>query len=157
MSELRKLAEAAKEWSNVTEIRSDRGDYGCTIGGMVDGEFYPVVTVECESYYADSMPLAAYIAAANPATVIGLMDEIDRLRNEAVAADIRIANDALVIAGLTAERDAAQADAKRLEWLSQQGVSFGFQDIYEGNKWEIGGPYATLRIAIDAEMKGEQP
>ena len=83
--------------------------------------------------------------------------EIDRLRNEAVAADIRIGNDALVIAGLTAERDAAQADAKRLEWLSQQGVSFGFQDIHEGNKWEIGGPYATLRIAIDAEMKGEQP
>ena len=107
-----------------------------------------------------------------------LLDEIDRLRTEAVAADIRIANDALVIAGLTAERDAlarckladqdayvamrdqrdaALADAKRLEWLSQQGVSFGFQDIYEGNKWEIGGPYATLRIAIDAEMKGEQP
>ena len=55
------------------------------------------------------------------------------------------------------QRDAALADAKRLEWLSQQGVSFGFQDIYEGNKWEIGGPYATLRIAIDAEMKGEQP
>ena len=98
-----------------------------------------------------------FYAAANPAAVIGLLDEIDRLRTEAVAADIRIANDALVIAGLTAERDAAQADAKRLEWLSQQGVSFGFEDIHEGNKWEIGGPYATLRIAIDAEMKGEQP
>lgn len=117
-----------------------------------------------------------YIAAVSPATVLGLMDEIDRLRTEAVAADIRIANDALVIAELRAERDAlarckladqdayvamcdqrdaAQADAKRLEWLSRQGVSFGFQDIHEGNKWEIGGPYATLRIAIDAEMKGE--
>ena len=104
------------------------------------------------------------------ATVIGLMDEIDRLRTEAVAADIRIENDKLefqriyavlrshaeVTQKAGAERDAAQADAKRLEWLSQQGVSFGFEDIHEGNKWEIGGPYATLRIAIDAEMKGEQ-
>ena len=98
-----------------------------------------------------------FYAAASPALVITLSDEIDRLRTEAVAADIRIGNAALVIAGLTAEREAALADAKRLEWLSQQGVSFGFQDIYEGNKWEIGGPYATLRIAIDAEMKGEQP
>ena len=119
-----------------------------------------------------------FYAAASPALVITLSDEIDRLRTEAVAADIRIENDALLIAGLIADRDtlarckladqdayvamrdqrdAALADAKRLEWLSQQGVSFGFQDIYEGNKWEIGGPYATLRIAIDAEMKGEQP
>ena len=134
MSELRKLAEAAL---SLNEPWWDLGDAR-------------VSTSFCDQD-------AAYIAAANPATVIGLMDEIDRLRNEAVAADIRIANDALVIAGLTAERDAAQADAKRLEWLSQQGVSFGFQDIYEGNKWKIGGPYATLRIAIDAEMKGEQP
>ena len=31
--------------------------------------------------------------------------EIDRLRTEAVAADIRIANDSAAIAGLTAERD----------------------------------------------------
>jgi len=38
--------------------------------------------------------------------------EIDRLNNEAVSADLRIANDALVIAGLTAERDEAQLDAE---------------------------------------------
>ena len=125
MSELRKLAEAAKEWSNVTEIRSDTGDYGCTIGGMVDGEFYPVVTVECEIYYADSMPLAAYIAAANPATVIGLMDEIDRLRTEAVAADIRIENDALVIAGLTAERDALLVRVTALESIANSDDGAG--------------------------------
>jgi len=56
---------------------------------------------------------------------------------------------------LTAQVEQYKADAEMLEWLSHQGVSFGFQDIYEGNRWEIAGPYATLRIAIASEMKGQ--
>lgn len=52
--------------------------------------------------------------------VEALQEEIERLTGEAVAADIRIANDALVIAGLTAERDAPKAERADLLGLALQ-------------------------------------
>lgn len=55
-----------------------------------------------------------FYAAASPAQVITLLDEIDRLRTESVAADIRISNDARTIAELTAERDDAHKDLGNL-------------------------------------------
>ena len=129
------------------------------------------------------------ITTDNSQTLVNALAEIERLKAEAVAADIRITNDAALvdrlnseletlskIAGLAsverdaykasaeeqvervieiaAERDAAQADAKRLEWLSRQTEAYGFEE-HEGNGWRIAGPYATLREAIDEAM-GEQ-
>jgi hypothetical protein len=45
-----------------------------------------------------------------------------------------------------------EKDAARLDFLDQQSTSYGFEDMHEGNKWEIGGPYATIRNAIDAAI-----
>jgi hypothetical protein len=53
-----------------------------------------------------------------------------------------------------AERDALKADAERLDWFETQGISYGFEGVLEGNRWGICGPFTTLRIAIDAAMKG---
>jgi len=53
-----------------------------------------------------------------------------------------------------AERMKAESvleDAARLDWLDQQCEGYGFQDIHEGNRWEISGPYANVRQAIDYE------
>lgn len=47
--------------------------------------------------------------------------------------------------------DGVLEDAVRLDWLDQQCEVYGFQDIHEGNCWEISGPYANVRVAIDAE------
>ena len=47
--------------------------------------------------------------------------------------------------------DSVLEDAARLDWLDQQCEAYGFQDIHEGNRWEISGPYANVRVAIDAE------
>ena len=47
--------------------------------------------------------------------------------------------------------DSVQEDVARLDWLDQQCEAYGFQDIHEGNRWEIGGAYANVREAIDAE------
>ena len=47
--------------------------------------------------------------------------------------------------------DSVLEDAERLDWLDQQCEAYGFQDIHEGNLWEISGPYANVRKAIDAE------
>lgn len=83
--ELRKLAEAAKEWSNVTAIRKhEDADGVCVIGGEdEDGNFYPVIEIDCDQYYADSKPLATYIAAANPATILSLLDRLEKAEKDA--------------------------------------------------------------------------
>jgi len=47
--------------------------------------------------------------------------------------------------------DSVLEDAARLDWLDHQRESYGFQDIHEGNRWEISGAYANVREAIDAE------
>lgn len=85
---------------------------------------------------------AAYIAAANPTIVIGLLDEIERL---------------------TAERDAAIADAKRYRWLCENGDADGGLFIGTGRNgtWGECGHSAYhykehADAAIDKAMKGEQ-
>jgi hypothetical protein len=52
---------------------------------------------------------------------------------------------------ITHEEDSVLEDAARLDWLDQQCEAYGFQDIHEGNRWEISGAYANVRDAIDAE------
>lgn len=48
--------------------------------------------------------------------------------------------------------DSVLEDAARLDWLDQQcGGAYGFEDMHEGNRWEIMGAYANVRQAIDAE------
>lgn len=49
------------------------------------------------------------------------------------------------------QADSVLEDAARLDWLDQQCEAYGFQDIHEGNRWEISGAYANVREAIDAE------
>ena len=132
---------------------------------------------------ADEIASAGHAGWGN--TMRDAADEIDRLRTEAVAADIRIANDALVIAGLTAERDAlarckladqdayvamrdqrdaALADAKRYRWLCENGDADGGLFIGTGRNgtWGECGHSAYhykehADAAIDKAMKGEQP
>lgn len=48
-----------------------------------------------------------------------------------------------------AEIKALRKDAERLDWLDQQSESYGFQDIHEGNRWLIEGPFSSLHAAID--------
>lgn len=50
-----------------------------------------------------------------------------------------------------ASADSVLEDAARLDWLDQQCEGYGFQDSHEGNRWEISGPYANVRQAIDYE------
>lgn len=64
---------------------------------------------------------ASYIATANPANILAL---ISRLR-------------------------AAERDAARLDKLDAIGYAYGFEDMHEGNRWMIDGPYRDIRAAID--------
>lgn len=56
---------------------------------------------------------------------------------------------------MTATPAAEQGDAKdaaRLDWLDSQGTSYGFEDMHEGNRWMIDGPFANIRNALDAAI-----
>lgn len=57
------------------------------------------------------------------------------------------------IAGLIERLRCAEKDAARLEWLDKQVEAYGFEDIHEGNRWVIDGPYRDLRHAIDNAME----
>lgn len=72
-------------------------------------------------------------------------------RTIAAAADELVRLHALAAGQATAQADSVQEDAARLDWLDQQCEGYGFQDIHEGNRWEISGPYANVRQAIDYE------
>ncbi len=56
---------------------------------------------------------------------------------------------------LRAEVEGLRRDAARLGWLDGQGYAYGFEDMHEGTRWEIAGPYVELRAAIDAAMTTE--
>jgi hypothetical protein len=47
-------------------------------------------------------------------------------------------------------------DAERLDWLDSQGYAYGFQDMHEGNRWMIDGPFTNVRAAIDAALAAKQ-
>jgi hypothetical protein len=49
-----------------------------------------------------------------------------------------------------------RADTERLDWLDKQCVGYGYEDVHEGNSWDIGGPFGTVREAIDVMSKDPQ-
>lgn len=47
-------------------------------------------------------------------------------------------------------------DAERLNWLENQREAYGFENLHEGNRWILDGPFNTARQAIDAAMSQEK-
>jgi len=83
---LRALALAAKIYGiNASRQTAEQIEDGVAeLGTDVDGDFYNVGILDLGQYYAPEMalPLAEYIASANPSAVLALLDEIDRLKAE---------------------------------------------------------------------------
>lgn len=82
LQDLKALAEAVKGWGNCTEAWLDTSeDYAAAVVGHIDedGNAYPVTVIDCDQYYrgADSLKLAKFYAAANPAMVLRLILMID--------------------------------------------------------------------------------
>ena len=148
-------------------------------------EFGDGKCLHCGVDYAQRGECEGFVYPEADPEKLAMRAEIDRLKAEAVAADIRIANDALVIAGLTAERDAlarckladqdayvamrdqrdaARADALRYRWLCENGDADGGLFIGTGRNgtWGECGHSAYHHkehadAAIDKAMRGEQP
>lgn len=83
---LRELAEGVKHWGNsVADAWPADPDFNDSwVAGAIDedGNKYPVIEVDADQYDApgDSERLARFFTAANPATVLTLLDEIETLQ-----------------------------------------------------------------------------
>lgn len=82
---IKAAADRVKGWSNCDKAWLDTSeDESAAMFGAIceEGVRYPVATVDCDQYMLgeDSLPLAKFYATANPATVIALCDEVERLR-----------------------------------------------------------------------------
>jgi hypothetical protein len=82
---LKALAEEVKQWGNCNQAWIDNSeDAPAAVVGHIDedGNCYPVVTIDCDQYYAaqDSIKLARFYASANPEDVLALIAESAALR-----------------------------------------------------------------------------
>lgn len=85
--ELKSIAQAAIGWSNCNQSWLDFSeDEPAVVVGHIDedGNTYPVAIIDCDQYYAagDSIKLARFYAAANPAVVIELICRIEELESK---------------------------------------------------------------------------
>lgn len=94
IDELERLASAVSGWSNCSQawLDTSEDDTAAVVGHInEDGATYPVATIDCDQYYhgGDSLPLAKFYAAANPAAILDLVAEVRRLRAELEASQAR--------------------------------------------------------------------
>ena len=88
INELRQLMQAVvKGWGNCDRAWLDQSeDTPAAVVGHIDedGETYPVATIDCDQYFAahQSLPLAKFYAAANPAAISELLDRLEAAEKE---------------------------------------------------------------------------
>jgi hypothetical protein len=87
---LRQLAEAAKGWSldKVQQVQDDLEEGIARVGAENDdGTFAEVVVIDTGMYFAEEQAavLAHFYAAANPAAILSLLEELQTLREERTA------------------------------------------------------------------------
>ncbi|WP_223528351.1 hypothetical protein [Pseudomonas sp. A-RE-23] len=91
-TELKRLAEAMKGWDRLTECWSCGENGPDWQVGQVDEDDnrYPVMTIDTEQYDAetDAPTLAQFYAAANPAAILALISDGERLRMQLVACGV---------------------------------------------------------------------
>ena len=83
IEELKRLAELNAGWSNASSAWNDMINEGGAVVGHIDedGNKYAVAVVDLfqyDGFEGDSLQLAKFYAAANPAAVLELIAEIER-------------------------------------------------------------------------------
>jgi transcriptional regulator of acetoin/glycerol metabolism len=132
--ELKALAEGMKGWPNTEAFEcDDTWNVGCA---DEDGNLFPVIEIQTEQYDAfdASEPMAKFYAAANPAAILSLIAEVDRLTAENERIRELLAEkliDSTMLTGIDIDRGSLTIGAKG----GACGIladSFG-QMLYEGN------------------------
>lgn len=111
----------------------------------------------CETFEEDGdCPVARFIAAANPAAVLALLDDLDQARNGMkYACGIRLKKE---IDRLQVENQALRKDAERYRWLRDKSESI-HQFYLSMPIWFTGVKFSRENVdsTIDAAMKEPQP
>lgn len=153
MQKLKEAASAVLGWSSCDKAWLDTSeDESAAVFGHIDedGNTYPVATIDCDQYYQgqDSLKLARFYAAANPAKVLYLITEIEQLRAQNAA--------------LKAELAEARKDAERYRFLRMQYMLIEFvipdpeRRVISVESFNTCTDDAlALDAAIDAAMKGK--
>lgn len=103
----------------------------------------------CHAFYADN---AAYIAAANPATVLALLDEVDAANTSRREAQARVAELTEQVQKLGRELHRHKLDTARLDWLADPANTIG--EVKLPTECVQAHP-DSMRAAIDAAMAME--
>ena len=88
-TKLRELAQAAEGYGSCKYAwPHDEHDGVAVVGQIHDSEKYPVAEIDTGQYFAneEAIKLAGFYAAANPATVLALVDELDGTESMFLAA-----------------------------------------------------------------------
>lgn len=64
--------------------------------------------------------------------------------------DFVVAASPATILSLLAEREELKRDADRLNKLDKLCEAYGYEDVQEGNRWMIDGPFVSIRNAVDS-------
>lgn len=93
IKELKDIASDVTGWSNCNQswLDSSEDEPAAVVGHIdEDGNMYPVTTIDCDQYYAaeDSIKLARFYAAANPAMVLELIGMIETLEAKTPNAEL---------------------------------------------------------------------
>lgn len=84
IQQLKTLAESCKGWDNLDKCSKLEGsDEDWSVGACdEDGNFFPVMAIDTDQYdqSGDAVKLAQYYAAANPAAVLELISELEKVK-----------------------------------------------------------------------------
>ena len=159
-SKLRALAADVTCWSNCNQAWVDNSeDQPAAVVGHIDedGNTYPVATIDCDQYYAaqDSIKLARFYAAANPTTILSLLDLVDA-QSAAIArirASIeRTSQPCQPLADSDAIRSAAEL-ACGLLWMTAEWRTGKTEAAYQALLEAVGGSGSQgLRESIEAAL-----
>lgn len=139
--ELRRLTQAVvKGWGNCDQAWLDQSeDTPAAVVGHIeeDGETYPVATIDCDQYYAahQSLPLAKFYAAANPAAVSELLDRLEAAESDGL--------EQARLNGMGSEREAALI--AKLEAAEKE------RESWKGLAQQFGNELDTVRVELETE------
>ena len=149
MSEhLRALALAAKPWgfNNARQTPEQLREGEASFGWWDGYDYHPLGTVNTGIYFEskDALPVAEYVAAANPAAIIALLDELE---------DSHKAYELLF-----RENAELRKDAERYRWLREQSDDDFCFAVVKNPHFDVYETPQELDAAIDAAIdaaKGE--
>lgn len=158
IDKLRRRAQAVSGWSNCNQAwLAQSEDVQAAVVGHIDedGNTYPVATIDCDQYYAarQSLPLAKFYAAANPAAISELLDRLEAAEqergwhaercedamNERDALRAAVRHEADCVEAAKAEIDALRAKIERADRLEkvESALSDLLNDLEERAKWNL--------------------